>query len=193
MKLTQLAIASVFAAAVPFASMAADAPVTGSNTGVINFTGSVVNTPCNIKQESLKQDIDFGQLSRKALESGTQAEQDFNIEFTGCDFNNYSKTTDGEGQETPVAVKTMKIVFTGQNYAGDTNSFLATSRNNVNNLGISIDGFKFGQETDVLDKINNKVGDNTLTFTALAEAIDKTKAVGEGKFSAISNFRITYE
>ena len=64
MKLTELAIASVFAAAiVPFASMADDAvtPVTGSNTGVINFTGSVVNTPCNIKQESLKQDIDFGQ------------------------------------------------------------------------------------------------------------------------------------
>lgn len=192
MKLTQLAIASVFAAAVvPFASMADDvvAPVTGSNTGVINFTGSVVNTPCNIKQESLKQDINFGQLSRKALESGTQAEQNFNIQFTGCDFNNFSKTDTGEA----AAVKTMKIVFTGQNYAGDANAFLATSRNNANNLGISIDGFKFGEETDVLSKITNKVGDNMLTFTALAEAIDKSKAVGEGNFSAISNFRITYE
>lgn len=195
MKLTQLAIASVFAAAVvPFASMAEDAPVTGSNTGVINFTGSVVNTPCNIKQNSLKQDIDFGQLSRKALESGTQAEQNFNIEFTGCDFNNYSKTTDGEGKETSVAVKTMKIVFTGQNYTDEqSKEYLVTSANNANNLGIKIDGFKFGVETDVLSKINNKVGDNTLTFTALAAAVDKTQAVGEGKFSAISNFRITYE
>lgn len=189
MKLTQLVVASVFAASVmPLASMAAD-PETGSNTGTITFLGSVVNTPCNIQQESLEQKVEFGQLSRKALESGEQAEKDFQIKFTGCDFNNFSKTDTGEA----AAVKTMKIMFTGQNYAGDANAFLATSRNNANNLGISIDGFKFGEETDVLSKITNKVGDNTLTFTALAEAIDKSKAVGEGNFSAISNFRITYE
>ncbi len=34
-----------------------------ANTGVITFTGSVVNTPCNIAQSSLKQTVEFGQLS----------------------------------------------------------------------------------------------------------------------------------
>ncbi len=34
---------------------------------------SLFNTPCNIAQSSLKQVIDFGQLSRRALENGRVA------------------------------------------------------------------------------------------------------------------------
>lgn len=68
MKLTKLAVATVFAASVVSFSAMAD------NTGTINFVGTVVNTPCNIEQSSLKQTVDFGQLSRKALESGKPAE-----------------------------------------------------------------------------------------------------------------------
>lgn len=184
MKLSQLAIASVFAASViPFSSMA-------DNTGTINFVGSVVNTPCNIEQTSVNQTVDFGQLSRKALESGKAAEANFDIKFTGCDFTKFG--TDPVTGD-PVPAKSMELVFTGQNYADQGNTLLATSTGNTNNLGVSIDGFVFGQAKDVLPSIVNQKGDNTLTFKALAKAVDASKDVAEGKFSAISNFRITYE
>ncbi|WP_300004058.1 fimbrial protein [uncultured Cedecea sp.] len=183
MKFTKLAMATLFAASVvPFSSMA-------ENTGVVNFKGTVVNSPCNIAQSSLNQTVDFGQLSRKALESGNSAEEKFNIEFTGCDFDNYF--TDGDGNA--VAVNTMELVFTGQNYADAANTMLATSTGNTNNLGIMIDGFEFGTAKDVLSRIENRVGDNTLTFTAVAKAVDANESVVEGTFSAISNFRITYQ
>lgn len=183
MNLSKLAIATVFVASVvPFSSMA-------DNSGTINFVGTVVNTPCNIEQGSLKQTVDFGQLSRKALESGQAAEANFEIKFTGCDFNDFLADASGDS----VAVKSMELVFTGQNYADATNTLLATSTGNTNNLGIMIDGFEFAKAKDVLPSIVNKVGDNTLTFKALAKAVDVTKNVAEGKFSAISNFRITYQ
>ncbi|EKT55332.1 fimbrial protein [Providencia burhodogranariea] len=183
MKLAKLAVATLFAVSVlPLSSMA-------DNTGTINFVGSVVNTPCNIAQSSLKQTVDFGQLSRKALESGKAAETDFDIKFTGCDFTNFSK----DAQGNPVAVKSMELVFTGQSYADKENTLLSTSTGNVNNLGVAIDGFEFGKAQDVLARVVNLKGDNTLTFKALAKAIDVSKDVAEGKFSAISNFRITYQ
>lgn len=189
MKLSKLAMASVFAASVvSFGSMA-------DNTGTITFTGSVVNTPCNIAQSSLKQTVEFGQLSRKGLESGNAAEATFDIEFTGCDFNNFSLGEPAEEGGEPVAipVKSMEMVFTGQSYADTENTLLATSTGNTNNLGIAIDGFTFGEAKDVLPMVVNKVGDNTFTFKALAKAVDASKAVTEGKFTAISNFRITYQ
>lgn len=183
MKLTKLAMVTVIAASVvPFSSMA-------ENTGTINFVGSVVNTPCNIEQSSTKQTVDFGQLSRKSLEAGKVAEADFDIKFTGCDFANFG--SDAEGK--PVAVKSMELVFTGQNYADKDNSLLSTSTGNKNNLGVQIDGFEFGKAKDVLSTISSQGGDSTLSLKALARAVDAKKDVGEGKFSAISNFRITYQ
>ncbi|HBO22409.1 MAG TPA: type 1 fimbrial protein [Providencia sp.] len=183
MKLSQIAIATVFSTSlISFNTMA-------DNTGTIKFTGSVVNTPCNIEQTSLKQLVDFGQLSRKALESGKAAEADFDIKFTGCDFTNFSEGSEGK----PAPVKSMELVFTGQNYADSSSTLLATSTGNTNNLGVSIDGFEFGKAKDLLPSIVNQKGDNTLTFKALAKAIDASKPVSEGQFSAISNFRITYQ
>lgn len=183
MKLTKVALTLAVASSMASFSSIAD------NTGTINFVGSVVNSPCNIEQSSLKQTVDFGQLSRKALESGKAAEADFDIKFTGCDFENFSKDAEGK----PVAVKSMELVFTGQNYADVGNTLLTTSAGNANNLGIAIDGFEFGKAKDVLSSISNPKGDNTLTFKALAKAVDATKEVSEGKFSAISNFRIAYQ
>lgn len=183
MKLSKLAMATLFAASVvPFGAMA-------DNTGTITFEGQVVNTPCNIKQESLKQTVQFGQLSRKALEDGKAAEADFAIEFTGCDFNNFDNGS-GSGAGPVTA---MELTFTGQSYADTAKTMLASSTGNTNNLGVSIDSFDFEQSKDVLSQIVNKVGDNTLAFKAIAKAVDITKPVAEGKFSAISNFRITYQ
>lgn len=187
MKTNKLAIITLFSTSIISVSTLAD------NTGTINFVGSVVNTPCNIEQSSLKQTVDFGQLSRKALESGKVAEADFEITFTGCDFTNFTTTKDSDGKDVINPVKSMELVFTGQNYADTEKTLLSTSAANSNNLGISIDGFTFGTAQDILPKIANLKGDNTLTFKALAKAVDVSKEVAEGKFSAISNFRITYQ
>ncbi|MEZ1371262.1 type 1 fimbrial protein, partial [Klebsiella pneumoniae] len=85
----------------------------------------------------------------------------------------FSKDASGN----PVPVKTMNMVFTGQNYADAGKTLLATSTGNTNNLGIAIDGFEFGKPTDVLSRIVNKIGDNTLTFKALAKVVDPSKDV----------------
>lgn len=190
MKLTQLALACVFAASVvPVSSLAVNA----SNNGIVTFQGTVVETPCNIEQESLKQTVDFGQLSKKSLESGQPAEAKFDLKFTGCDLEGYGEAPGNGGGETR-ALKSMMMTFTGQNYVGTAgDQMLQTSTGNVNNLGIAIEGFKFGEAKDVIGSMINPIGDNVLNFTALAKAVDKTKPVGEGKFEAISNFRITYQ
>lgn len=163
--------------------------VLAENAGTLDFIGTVVTSPCNIAQSSLKQTIDFGQLSRRGLENGRAAEVDFKIEFTGCDFTDFDKGTD----DKPMAVKSMELVFTGQSYADAANTLLSTSAGNTNNVGVGIDGFTFGTAKDVLSQMINKKGNNTLKFKALAKAVDVTKPVVEGQFNATSNFRITYQ
>ena len=182
MKFSKLALVTAIAASVVSFSTLAE------NTGTIKFIGTVVDSPCNITQKSLNQEVSFGTLSRRALEAGSSAEVNFDIELTNCNFKTY-----GGDKTTPDAIKTMELTFTGQNYADATNTLLATSTGNTNNLGIAIDGFKFGEAKDVLPRIVNKIGDNTLSFKALAKAIDASKDVPEGQFSAITNFRITYQ
>ncbi|MPW45420.1 type 1 fimbrial protein [Acinetobacter guerrae] len=178
MKLAKLATASVLIASLaPIAAMA-------DNTGVVKFEGQVVDSPCNIEQSSLNQTVDFGQLSRKALEAGQAAEADFDIKVTGCDLTNFA----GNGP-----VNSMDVTFTGQDYADAGHTLLATSTGNTNNLGVSINGFVFGTSKDVKSSIVNEKGENTLTFKALASAVDVAKPVTEGKFSAVSNFRISYQ
>ncbi len=187
MKLTQLLITSIFISSVySFNSIA-------NNVGSIDFVGSVINTPCNIKQSSLKQTVDFGKLSRNALEKGKIVEANFDIKFTGCDFNFLEKSSEGKSTETKLtSIKTMELVFTGQNYVDAKRTLLSTSLGNTNNLGIGIEGFVFGSSKNVLP--NGYIQDDlTLTFKAIARAIDTTKKVSEGHFSAISNFRITYQ
>ncbi|EMM5119759.1 fimbrial protein [Providencia stuartii] len=178
-----------FTQVVVVATSVASFNTTADNLGTVDFIGTVVSTPCNITQSSLKQTIDFGQLSRRALENGRVAEVDFNIEFTGCDFTDFDKDAEGK----PMAVKTMELVFTGKSYADAASTLLSTSVGNTNNVGVGIEGFEFGKAKDVLSRIANKKGDNTLKFKAFAKAVDTTKDVVEGQFNATSNFRITYQ
>ncbi|HCH51816.1 MAG TPA: type 1 fimbrial protein [Proteus sp.] len=159
------------------------------NNGVINFVGSVVDSPCNIADESLNQTVKFGEISRVFLEQGNEREKAFTIKLEQCNFDKFKK--DDQGAWLPV--KTMKIQFDGRSYADTTNTLLATDRAKENNVGIAIDTYKFGEAADILSKIRNKQGTNVLEFTALAKAVDVTKDVKEGEFSAIADFRISYE
>ncbi|MEQ4924173.1 fimbrial protein [Proteus hauseri] len=159
------------------------------NNGVINFVGSVVDSPCNIADESLNQTVKFGEISRVFLEQGNEREKTFTIKLEQCNFDKFKK--DDQGAWLPV--KTMKIQFDGRSYADATNTLLATDRTKANNVGIAIDTYKFGEAADILSKIRNKQGTNVLEFTALAKAVDVSKEVKEGEFAAIADFRISYE
>ena len=56
MKFNKIALTVLLATS----AISLNAMADNANTGVITFTGSVVNTPCNIAQSSLKQTVEFG-------------------------------------------------------------------------------------------------------------------------------------
>ncbi|EPL9571919.1 fimbrial protein [Providencia rettgeri] len=183
MKLNTLSVAVLFAA-----STLSSAVLASGNTGELHFSGQVVNAPCNIESESTKQEIAFGQLSRASLEAGNAAEKDIAIKIKDCNFDEFTKDTEGKW----VAVKDIKIVFGGKNYAGTNKEFLGT-KGTASNIGIQIKDFTFDEAKSVMNQIRNKQGENVLEFTALAKRVDGTAPVTEGEFSSIADFKITYE
>ncbi|EJD6049405.1 fimbrial protein [Providencia rettgeri] len=183
MKLNKLSIAVLFATSAISTSIFAS-----GNNGELHFSGQVVNAPCNIESESTKQEVPFGQLSRASLEAGNAAEKDIAIKLKECNFDEFSKDTEGKW----VAVKDIKITFGGKNYVGTDKEFLGTT-GTASNIGIQIKDFKFDEAKSVMNQIRNKQGENVLEFTALAKRVDGTTPVTEGEFSSIADFKITYE
>ena len=183
MKLNNLSIAVLFATSAISTSIFAS-----GNSGELHFSGQVVNAPCNIESESTKQEVPFGQLSRASLEAGNAAEKDIAIKLKECNFDEFSKDTEGKW----VAVKDIKITFGGKNYVGTDKEFLGTT-GTASNIGIQIKDFKFDEAKSVMNQIRNKQGENVLEFTALAKRVDGTTPVTEGEFSSIADFKITYE
>ncbi|HBO24303.1 MAG TPA: type 1 fimbrial protein [Providencia sp.] len=158
------------------------------DNGEIRFTGQVVNSPCNIEADSLKQEISFGQLSRAALEAGAASEKDITIKLKDCNFNEFSK----DGEDKWVAVKDMKITFGGKQYAGKDKEFLDVS-GTASNIGIQIKNFKFDEAKSIMNQIRNQKGENVLEFTAQTKIVDSAAPVTEGDFSSIADFKIAYE
>ena len=183
MKLNKLSIAVLFATSAISTSI-----FSSVNSGELHFSGQVVNAPCNIESESTKQEVPFGQLSRASLEAGNAAEKDIAIKLKECNFDEFSKDTEGKW----VAVKDIKITFGGKNYVGTDKEFLGTT-GTASNIGIQIKDFKFDEAKSVMNQIRNKQGENVLEFTALAKRVDGTTPVTEGEFSSIADFKITYE
>ncbi|HEC8323761.1 TPA: type 1 fimbrial protein [Providencia rettgeri] len=183
MKLNKISIAFLFAA-----STISTSTLANGYGGELHFSGQVVNSPCNIESESVKQEIPFGQLSRASLEAGNAAEKNISIKLKECNFDEFSKDKDSNW----VAVKDIKITFGGKSYVGANKEFLGTT-GTVSNVGIQIKDFKFDEAKSVMSQIRNKKGENVLEFTALAKRIDTATAVTEGEFNSIADFKITYE
>ncbi|MFP4948075.1 fimbrial protein [Providencia hangzhouensis] len=162
MKLNKLSIAVLFASSAISTSIFAS-----GNSGELHFSGQVVNAPCNIESESTKQEVPFGQLSRASLEAGNAAEKDIAIKLKECNFDEFSKDTEGKW----VAVKDIKITFGGKNYVGTDKEFLGTT-GTASNIGIQIKDFKFDEAKSILSQIRNRQGENVLEFTALAKRVD---------------------
>ncbi|MGO2303288.1 MAG: fimbrial protein [Providencia sp.] len=183
MKLNKLSIAVLFATSAISTSIFAS-----GNGGELHFSGQVVNAPCNIESESIKQEVSFGQLSRAFLEAGNAAEKDIAIKIKDCNFDEFSK----DAADKWVAVKDIKITFGGKNYVGTSKEFLGAT-GSAKNIGFQIKDFKFDVAKSVMNQIRNKQGENVLEFTALAKRVDGKTPVTEGEFSSIADFKITYE
>lgn len=185
MKFNKITMAVLFAAStVSTASLAA---ISG-NSGELHFSGQIVNSPCNIESDSLKQEVAFGQLSRSSLEAGNAAEKNLTIKLKDCNFEEFTKGADDKW----IAVKDMKITFGGKNYVGTNKEFLGIN-GTASNVGIQIKDFKFDEAKSIMNQIRNQQGENVLEFTALAKRVNSVDKVIEGDFTSVADFKITYE
>lgn len=173
-------IGSVVMLVAAFGANAAD-----QGQGVVNFKGTVVDSPCGITSDTADQSIDFGQISRSQLAGGGISNQKtLDIKLTQCDVSNLNKgvqvtfsgntisSVNGDGASVPVASELAT--------SGPTNTAV------VINNGSDIN---FGTASDF---INLSEGDNTLQFqTWVKQATGKTVAAGD--FTAVANFSLSYE
>lgn len=177
-KLVKISALSVILAA--FGANAADL-----GSGEINFKGTVVDAPCGITVDTATQTVDFGQISKSVLSSGsTSVQKPLEIKLTQCDaatlakgvqvtFSGNTSSAAGEGgTSTPVLNELVT--------AGPTNTAI------VINNGSDV---QFGNATDFM-KLT--AGDNTLRFqTWVKQATGKTVAAGD--FNAVANFQLNYQ
>ncbi|MEC9839862.1 fimbrial protein [Escherichia coli] len=149
--------------------------------GVVQFKGTVIDTPCGIAPDSVDQSIDFGQISKSHLNNGgISVKKDLDIKLVNCDISS-------------AMTKTVNVTFSGTSLTGHATE-LGTSGNTgtavivsgADGELVSFDGSSKGGKTGLKD------GDNILHYSAWV-----TKATGkdvtEGEFAAVANFNLTYE
>lgn len=173
-----LAMATVMALGFASAANAADV-----NSGRVTFTGTVLDTPCDLEAGDKGSDVKvkFNQLSKSQLNAGNPVKKPFTISLTNCDLTG----------------KTASIIFTSPSQAA-SGDFLNTG---IDNLGIKLElahmggDLKFGTAKDLTGL--NVTGTNDLEFSAVAyrtnDGTDPDDLVSEGSFEAISNFVISYQ
>lgn len=186
MKMIKTVMAGAVAMAlVSFGANADPAAVTlpvNQGQGVVNFKGTVINSPCSIAQESADQTINFGQISKNQLEKGgTSVRKDLDIKLMNCD----------------VAVgKNVSVTFTGTTVKGGTPQELGTTGDTGTAIAlasadgslVTFDGTTPGGATQL------KNGDNILKYSAWVKKSSVAGAtIKEGDFSAVANFNLTYQ
>ncbi|MFV5712027.1 fimbrial protein [Escherichia coli] len=167
------------ALAVVLASFGAQAANQGS--GVINFKGSVIDTPCGIAPASADQSIDFGQISKVFLEAnGTSVKKNLDIELVNCDATALGKTG------------SVKVSFAGNTINGQTQELGTTGDTGTAVVISASNGTLVSFDGTAGDAVKLKEGNNLLRYSAWVK-----KATGqtlkEGDFSTVANFNLTYE
>ena len=153
--------------------------------GVVNFKGTVVDSPCGIESDSADQSIDFGQISKATLAAGGISKQKtLDIKLVNCDIKNVTKgvqvTFTGNTLSAPDDEGAMVPVATELATSGPTNT--AVIINNGADLS-------FGSATGYIPL---GAGQNTLQFqTWVKQATGKTVAAGD--FTAVANFNLSYQ
>ncbi len=98
--------------------------------GTVNFTGEIINAPCNIDLENRLQAVDLGSISVANLKSGSSStERDFALKLTNC------KLVDESG--SPISPAAVTFAFTPIN-ATKTELIKVNEAANVDKVGIAI-------------------------------------------------------
>ncbi|HAH6328536.1 TPA: type 1 fimbrial protein [Escherichia coli] len=187
-------IKSVIAGAVAMAvvSFGANAAVSiPQGQGEVSFKGTVVNAPCGIETQSAKQEIDFGQISKSFLQEGGETQpKDLNIKLVNCDITNFKQSQGGATNNKGTVSLTFSGVPAGNSNdmlqtVGDTNTAIVVT--DSNGKRVKFDGVTETGASNLID------GDNTIHFTAFVKKDDGNGLVKEGAFSAVANFKLTYQ
>lgn len=157
----------------------------GAGQGQIRFIGSVIDAACSIDQDKTTQEVDFGQVSSKALMAGTKVgPEEVVIQLKDCVLDTDPTSNPNAGSEA------VKVTFTGQKITDET--FLNVS--GVDGVGISMVDWKntpvkWGTEGDAHSYV---AGDNTLIYNSFLNHLTGT-TVTTGDFVAVTNFTLSYE
>lgn len=150
-------------------------------SGVINFSGTVIDAPCGISPESADQSVDFGQLSKAHLAAGgISTQKNVDIELTNCDATALSTTG------------SVKVSFVGTTISGYTQELGTTGGTGTAVVMSSPSGSLVsfdGTQTAATPLIE---GDNVLHYTSWVKQATGGE-IQEGDFSAVANFSLTYE
>ncbi|WDZ51809.1 fimbrial protein [Acinetobacter vivianii] len=171
MKLNKILLAGV---------MTLGVSVANADSGSVNFSGQVVDTPCSIDADSLDQNVPFGTIALGSLAPGASSPgKTFDIKLIGCD------TT---------TVNTAEITFNGDAGHGDTFGV----KGGAKNIGILITGAQGpiapgGSDTRTLVDGNNPLRYEAAVVADPAGETDPLKAVTAGNFTSVANFNIAYQ
>ncbi|MGP6457477.1 fimbrial protein [Enterobacter ludwigii] len=171
MKLNKIVSAIILASGVMVFGAQAD-----SGSGVVTFTGSVIDAPCSIAAGDEDQTISLGQVSSSAVANGgTSTPVPFYIHLENCSVdtaNTVTTTFSGASSSVDGAV----LGVTGN--ATDVGIVMTDGDSNTITLGEATTG----------QTISN--GDNTLSYSAY---IIGGEAPTEGDFTGVTNWTLAYE
>lgn len=180
MKISKIASAVVIMGVTTFAAQA------NQGSGKVTFWGSIIDSPCSIKNGYGDQRIELGQISNTHLDNGgISTPRPFDIQLENCSF-------ELDADDNPL-YNTVKVLFSGNNVTGDMKMLAITGQ--AAGAGVRIQDAS-GQAVTLMQPTSGRtlgIGDNTLSFTAHLEKIASVTNVTPGDFEAVTNFTLAYE
>lgn len=176
----------MLAAAMTFGAVSLAHAAVDQGGGQLSFSGSIIDAPCSISSESVKQDIQLGAISKAALSKtgGHSTPVAIKIKLENCDF--------ATGEQGKNEKNNVSVTFNGTGVAGDAT--MLTLAGNASNAGIVFTD-SVGKKID-LGKASDAVQlneDATLNFAAYVQASTASGAkIVPGDFTAVANFQMAY-
>lgn len=169
------------------------APVEVSSTGgIINFEGSVVNTPCIIQSDSKSQTVTLGDVTAKSIKNkGAKGQsKGFNIQLVDCDLTGVTSSGAAAANYSTATVK-----FMGTTVSGDNKVLaLGAADNSATNVGIQIAQNNTplaldGSAESAAQTLNTNGASIPFTANIVSTAANPTA----GAANATVNFIVTYK
>lgn len=177
------------------------APSNNFGSGQVTFRGTITNAPCDIKPGDDKLDVDFGQVSYKALKNADATDEtdvkQFTIHLQNCEFEAASSTD--KATNPGGLMSKVQIAFSGTPASGSKNAFVSGSDAS---LGVQLTG-PDGQVitpksapdfTDATAHVIQLGPDaSTLNYTAKLMNVGTASSVKTGAFSIPVNYTLKYQ